>query len=59
MTLPMPLTGTSQPKASDSALETLLLEAWDNDLDIRGVWEFRSGQTYPDLEVLVTELAGS
>lgn len=41
----------------DEALQALLLEAVDNDLDIRGVWEYRNGQAYPDLEVLVTELA--
>lgn len=43
----------------DSALQTLLLEALNNDLDIQGVWEYRNGHTYPDLEVLVTELAKS
>lgn len=41
----------------DSALQNLLLEALDNDLDIQGVWEYRNGEAYPDLEVLVTELA--
>ena len=41
----------------DSALQTLLLTALDNGLDPEGAWEYRNGQVYPDLEVLVTELA--
>ena len=41
----------------ESALQTLLLSALENGLDPEGAWEYRNGQTYPDLEVLVTELA--
>lgn len=41
----------------DSALQTLLLSALENGLDLRGAWEYRNGAAYPDLEVLVTELA--
>lgn len=41
----------------DSALQSLILSALEQDLDIRGAWEYRNGQVYPDLEVLVTELA--
>lgn len=40
-----------------SALQRLLLSALDNDLDPEGAWEYRNGRAYPDLEVLVTELA--
>ena len=41
----------------ESALRTLLLTALDNGLNLQGAWEYRNGQTYPDLEVLITELA--
>ena len=41
----------------NSALQTLLLTALDNGLNPQGAWEYRNGQTYPDLEVLITELA--
>lgn len=41
----------------DSALQTLLLSALENDLDPLGAWEYRNGRAHPDLEVLVTELA--
>ncbi|MDZ7700835.1 MAG: hypothetical protein U5J98_01520 [Halobacteriales archaeon] len=41
----------------DSALQTLLLSALENGLDLRGTWEYRNGEAHPDLEVLVTELA--
>jgi hypothetical protein len=41
----------------DSALQTLLLAALDSGLDPRGAWEYRNGEAYPDLEILVTELA--
>lgn len=41
----------------DSALELLILSALEHNLDIKGAWEYRNGQTYPDFEVLVTELA--
>lgn len=40
----------------DSALQSLILSALENNLNIRGAWEYRNGQPYPDLEVLVTEL---
>jgi hypothetical protein len=40
----------------DSALQSLLLSALENGVDLRGAWEYRNGQAYPDLEVLVTEL---
>lgn len=43
--------------AFDSAVQTLLLSALENGLDLRGAWEYRDGEAYPDLEVLVTELA--
>lgn len=41
----------------DSALQALLLSALENGLDLRGAWEYRNGEAYPDLEVLVAELA--
>lgn len=41
----------------DSALQSLLIAGLENDLDLRGAWEYRNGQAYPDFEVLVTELA--
>lgn len=41
----------------DSALQTLLLAALENGLDIRGAWEYRNGESNLDLEVLITELA--
>lgn len=41
----------------ESALQSLLLSALENGLDLRGAWEYRNGQAYPDLEVLVAELA--
>lgn len=41
----------------NSALQMLLLSAIENGLDLRGAWEYRNGQPYPDLEVLVTELS--
>lgn len=41
----------------DEVLHTVLLEALDNDLDPRGAWEYQTGQEYPDLEVVVTELS--
>jgi len=41
----------------DSALQLLLLSGFDNGLDLRGAWEYRNGQAYPDLEVIVAELA--
>lgn len=43
----------------DSALQSLLLSALENGLDLRGAWEYRNGEAYPDLEILVTELAKS
>lgn len=43
----------------DSALQSLLLSALENGLDVRGAWEYRDGEAYPDLEILVTELAKS
>lgn len=41
----------------DAALQTLLLAGLKNGLDLRGAWEYRNGQAYPDFEILVTELA--
>lgn len=41
----------------DSALQTLLLSALANGLDLQGAWSYRNGQEYPDLEVIITELA--
>lgn len=41
----------------DSALETLLLAALEGGLDLRGAWEYRNGEAYPDFEVLITEIA--
>ncbi len=41
----------------ESALQTLLISALANGLDLRGAWEYRNGDDYPDLEVIVTELA--
>lgn len=41
----------------DEVLHTVLLTALENDLDPRGAWEYQTGQNYPDLEVLVTELS--
>jgi hypothetical protein len=41
----------------DSALQTILLSALENGLDLRGAWEYRNGDGYPDVEVLITELA--
>lgn len=41
----------------ESALQTLLLSALENGLDLRGAWEYRNGEAYPDLEIIVTELA--
>lgn len=46
----------SSTEEFDSALQLLLLSALENDLDIRGAWDFQNGQSYPDLEVLITEL---
>lgn len=43
----------------DSALQSLLLSALEHGLELRGAWEYRNGQAYPDLEILVTELAKS
>lgn len=41
----------------DAALQTLLLAALKNGVDLRGAWDYRNGDAYPDFEVLVTELA--
>lgn len=41
----------------DAALQKLLLAGLKNGLDLRGAWDYRNGQAYPDLEVLVSELA--
>lgn len=41
----------------DSALQTLLLAALQNGIDLRGAWEYRNGEAHPHLEVLVSELA--
>lgn len=41
----------------ETALQTLLLAALENGLDLRGAWEYRNDDADPDLEVLVTELA--
>ncbi len=41
----------------DSALQTLLLSALENDLDLRGAREYRNGEAHPDIEVLIVELA--
>lgn len=43
----------------ESALQSLLLSALNNGLDLRGAWEYRTDQINPHLEVLVTELAES
>lgn len=41
----------------DSALQTLLLSALQNGLDLRGGWVYRNGDGFPDFEVTITELA--
>lgn len=41
----------------DAALGQLLLEAVRNDIDPRGTWVYRNGQTIPDWEIMVLELA--
>ncbi len=41
----------------DEALRKLVLSALGNGVDTRGAWVYRNGESYPDLEVLVTELA--
>lgn len=41
----------------DAALQTLLLAALKNGLDPRGARDYRNGDAYPDLKILVTELA--
>ncbi|MFB6362423.1 MAG: hypothetical protein ABEH59_14030 [Halobacteriales archaeon] len=42
----------------ERTLECLLLNAVGNDVDPQGAWEYRNGPRAPDLEVLVSELAG-
>lgn len=41
----------------DSALQELLLSALEKGLALEGAWDYRNGQPYPDLEVLITELS--
>lgn len=41
----------------DAALQTLLLAGLKNGLDLQGAWDYRNGDTYPDLEVLISEIA--
>lgn len=38
-------------------LQEVLLAAIENDVDPRGAWEIRNGETHPDWEIMVTELA--
>lgn len=45
--------------AFEAALQSLLLSALENDLDVQGAWEYRNGQGFSDMEVLVTELVRS
>lgn len=41
----------------EEALHQILVLAEQNDVDPIGAWEYRNGQSIPDWEVVVTELA--
>lgn len=41
----------------EAALGEVILAALQNDIDLRGTWEYRTDGETPDLEVMVVELA--
>ncbi|UWG48519.1 Uncharacterized protein HSRCO_2250 [Halanaeroarchaeum sp. HSR-CO] len=53
-----PLDDTIESVAEfEAALHQLLILADQNDVDPVGAWEYRNGQSVPDWEVVVSELA--
>lgn len=44
------------PESLDEALRSLLRTAHENGVDIRGGWECRNGDGYPDWDVVITEV---
>lgn len=43
-------------EALDEALQTLLQQAHENGIDVQGGWECRNGDSYPDWDVVITEV---
>lgn len=54
------MTGDKTPITSESELQTelkrLLCRAHDGGLDVKGGWDCRNGEAYPDWDVVVTEV---
>jgi hypothetical protein len=40
----------------DEAMRALLRQAHDNGVDVKGGWECRNGDEYPDWDVVITEV---
>lgn len=40
----------------NGALQTLLKQAHDNDVSVKGGWECRNDDEYPDWDVVITEV---
>ena len=41
----------------EAALGQIVLAALQNDVDLRGTWEYRTDEETPDVEIMVVELA--
>ena len=41
----------------EAALGQIVLAALQNDVDLRGTWEYRTDGETPDVEIMVVELA--
>ncbi|QZX99250.1 hypothetical protein [Halobaculum rubrum] len=41
----------------EAALGRVVLTALENDIDLRGTWEYRTDEETPDVEVMIVELA--
>lgn len=46
----------SSPEDFEAALDRLVLAAQQNDVDLRGTWDFRTDGAAPDMEVMIVEL---
>lgn len=48
--------GPTTREKLDEALRTLLQQAHDNDVNVKGGWECRNDDEYPDWDVVITEV---
>lgn len=48
--------GPTTRESLDEALRALLQQAHENDVDVKGGWECRNGDGYPDWDIVITEV---